>query len=129
MLRFQKQHSRWPSIVSLSLLAAALLPVACAASPKPQQPGNVIRFVRNPEAAPEFKLDGLDGKPLTLAGSRGKVVLLNFWATWCGPCQAEIPDLIALQQKYKDQLQIIGLELILILLLQSDQIRDFCLAG
>jgi len=69
----------------------------------------VIRFVRNPEAAPEFKLDGLDGKSLTLAASRGKVVLLNFWATWCGPCQAEIPDLIALQQKYKDQLQIIGL--------------------
>jgi cytochrome c biogenesis protein CcmG/thiol:disulfide interchange protein DsbE len=65
--------------------------------------------VRNPDAAPEFKLDGFDGKPLTLAGSRGKVVLLNFWATWCGPCRAEIPDLIALQQKYKDQLQIIGL--------------------
>jgi cytochrome c biogenesis protein CcmG/thiol:disulfide interchange protein DsbE len=66
-------------------------------------------LVRNPEAAPEFKLDGLDGKALTLTGSRGKVILLNFWATWCGPCQAEIPDLIALQQKYKDQLQIIGL--------------------
>jgi thiol-disulfide isomerase/thioredoxin len=104
-----KQRSRRPSTVGLSLLVAALLPVACTASPKPQQTGNVIRFVRNPEAAPEFKLDGLDGKSLTLAASRGKVVLLNFWATWCGPCQAEIPDLIALQQKYKDQLQIIGL--------------------
>jgi thiol-disulfide isomerase/thioredoxin len=75
----------------------------------PQDEGRVIRFVRNPDAAPEFKLDSLDGKPLTLAGSRGKVVLLNFWATWCGPCRAEIPDLIALQQKYRDQLQIIGL--------------------
>ena len=106
---FHKQRSRRPSAVGLSLLVAALLPVACTASPEPQQTGNVIRFVRNPEAAPEFKLDGLDGKSLTLAASRGKVVLLNFWATWCGPCQAEIPDLIALQQKYKDQLQIIGL--------------------
>jgi thiol-disulfide isomerase/thioredoxin len=106
---FQKQRSRGPSIAGLSLFLATLLPIACAASPKPQQPGNVIRFVRNPEAAPEFKLDGLDGKTLSLAASRGKVILLNFWATWCGPCQAEIPDLIALQQKYKDRLQIIGL--------------------
>jgi cytochrome c biogenesis protein CcmG/thiol:disulfide interchange protein DsbE len=65
--------------------------------------------VRNPDAAPDFALDGLDGKPLSLAGSRGKVILLNFWATWCGPCRAEIPDLIALQHKYEDQLQIIGL--------------------
>ena len=83
--------------------------VTCAASAGTPQGGNVIRFVRNPDAAPEFKLDALDGRPLSLATVRGKVVLLNFWATWCGPCRAEIPDLIALQQKYKDQLQIIGL--------------------
>jgi cytochrome c biogenesis protein CcmG/thiol:disulfide interchange protein DsbE len=106
---FQKQPPRLLPIVCFSLFVAGLVPIACAASPKTQQQGNVIRFVRNPETAPEFKLDGLDGKALTLAGLRGKVVLLNFWATWCGPCQAEIPDLIALQQKYKDQLQIIGL--------------------
>ena len=85
------------------------MPVACGASGRSPQEGNVIRFVRNPEAAPEFKLDGLDGRPLSLGAARGKVVLLNFWATWCGPCRAEIPDLIALQQKYRDQLQIIGL--------------------
>jgi thiol-disulfide isomerase/thioredoxin len=68
-----------------------------------------IRFVRNPDVAPDFKLAGLDGKPVTLAGSKGKVILLNFWATWCGPCRAEVPDLIELQNKYKDRLQIIGL--------------------
>jgi cytochrome c biogenesis protein CcmG/thiol:disulfide interchange protein DsbE len=83
--------------------------VAFPAFAKPPQGGNVIRFVRNPDAAPEFKLDGIDGRPLTLASGRGKVILLNFWATWCGPCRAEIPDLIALQQKYKNQLQIISL--------------------
>ncbi|HWY43876.1 MAG TPA: TlpA disulfide reductase family protein [Candidatus Sulfotelmatobacter sp.] len=68
-----------------------------------------IRFVRNPDAAPDFKLTTLDGKPVTLADSHGKVILLNFWATWCGPCRAEIPDLIELQNKYKDRLQILGL--------------------
>jgi thiol-disulfide isomerase/thioredoxin len=68
-----------------------------------------IRFVRNPDPAPEFKLPSLDGKPLTLTDSRGKVVLLNFWATWCGPCRAEIPDLVELQNRYPDRLQIIGL--------------------
>ncbi|HUE44368.1 MAG TPA: TlpA disulfide reductase family protein [Candidatus Sulfotelmatobacter sp.] len=70
----------------------------------------MIRFVRNPDQAPDFKLDDLDGKPLSLSASHGKVILLNFWATWCGPCRAEIPDLIELQKKYADKLQIIGLD-------------------
>jgi thiol-disulfide isomerase/thioredoxin len=68
-----------------------------------------IRFVRNPDLAPDFQLSALDGTPVTLAGSKGKVILLNFWATWCGPCRAEIPDLVELQNKYKERLQIIGL--------------------
>jgi thiol-disulfide isomerase/thioredoxin len=72
-----------------------------------QQP--TIRFVRNPDPAPEFKLAALDGKPVGLADFKGKVMLVNFWATWCGPCRAEIPDLVELQNKYKDRLQIIGL--------------------
>jgi thiol-disulfide isomerase/thioredoxin len=100
---------RVPLTFGLCLALAVLSLAACDASAQMPQGGNVIRFVRNPDAAPEFKLDALDGKPLSLAAARGKVVLLNFWATWCGPCRAEIPDLIALQQKYKDQLQIIGL--------------------
>ncbi len=78
-----------------------------AAAQQEDQPS--IRFVRNPDPAPDFQLAGLDGKPVTLAGSKGKVVLVNFWATWCGPCRAEIPDLVELQKKYKDRLQILGL--------------------
>src|SRR6059058_6415375 len=72
-----------------------------------QQP--TIRFVRNPDPAPAFKVDTLEGKPLSVGDYKGKVILLNFWATWCGPCRSEIPDLVELQNKYKDQLQIIGL--------------------
>ena len=69
----------------------------------------IIRFVRDPDPAPDFKLKDFGGKDLSLEASRGKVILLNFWATWCGPCRAEIPELIALQNRYKEHLQIIGL--------------------
>jgi thiol-disulfide isomerase/thioredoxin len=69
----------------------------------------VLRFVRNPDPAPVLHLTALDGKPVSIDEARGKVLLLNFWATWCGPCRAEIPDLNKLQAKYKDQLEIIGL--------------------
>jgi len=68
-----------------------------------------IRFVKNPDAAPGFQLNDLDGKPVSLAAARGKIVLLNFWATWCGPCRAEIPDLVDLQKRYRDKLEIIAL--------------------
>jgi thiol-disulfide isomerase/thioredoxin len=50
--------------------------------------------------APELRLDDLEGKPLSLTDFKGKVVFVNFWATWCGPCQDEIPSLIELQNKY-----------------------------
>jgi thiol-disulfide isomerase/thioredoxin len=83
--------------------------VGCGAQAKPRQGEAVIRFVRNPDPAPEFQVASLDGAQLSIASMRGKVVLLNFWATWCGPCRAEIPDLIELQQRYKGHLQIIGL--------------------
>jgi thiol-disulfide isomerase/thioredoxin len=54
-------------------------------------------------------LQDLHGRRLRLADYRGKVVLVNFWATWCQPCRAEIPDLIKKQREYRDQgLQIVG---------------------
>ena len=51
-------------------------------------------------AAPEITLRDLDGKDLSLAQYKGKVVLVNFWATWCDPCRVEIPWLIEMEQKY-----------------------------
>ena len=75
-----------------------------------QQQEVVIRFVRDPDPAPDLKAKDLDGKELSLDAYKGKVVLLNFWATWCGPCRAEIPSLIRMQEAYKERLQIIGMD-------------------
>lgn len=60
--------------------------------------------------APAFELKSIpDGKQVSLASLRGKAVLLNFWATWCGPCKIEMPWLVDLQKKYGPQgLQIVG---------------------
>src|SRR5262245_45090021 len=59
--------------------------------------------------APDFELDTLDGKKVKLSDYRGKAVLLNFWATWCGPCKIEMPWFVDLQKQYKDQgLEIVG---------------------
>jgi thiol-disulfide isomerase/thioredoxin len=96
------------SLLPLFALAGATV---FAGQPAPAQQVNppLIRFVNNPDPAPAFTLKGLDGKDVTLADAHGKVVFLNFWATWCGPCRAEIPDLVDLQSRYAGRLQVIGL--------------------
>src|SRR5262245_14219230 len=67
-----------------------------------------LRFFRDPKPLQPFNMRDLDGREISSSDWRGKVVLVNFWATWCPPCRAEIPDLVALQEKYRGQLQIIG---------------------
>jgi peroxiredoxin len=60
--------------------------------------------------APQLTLRDIDGRTVRLSDYRGKVVLINFWATWCPPCRAEMPDLVRLQREFgKEGLQIIGI--------------------
>src|SRR6202045_1739340 len=66
------------------------------------------RIIRS-TVAPDFSLESLEGKTMRLSDFRGKAVLLNFWATWCGPCKIEMPWFVELQQKYGSQgLQVVG---------------------
>jgi len=67
-----------------------------------------VRFIKNPKPIPDLTMTTLDGKTITSKDLAGKVVIVNFWATWCAPCRAEIPDLVKLQTQYKDHLVIIG---------------------
>jgi thiol-disulfide isomerase/thioredoxin len=68
-----------------------------------------LQFSDHPVAAPAMAVADLDGQPLSLQQIHGKVILVNFWATWCGPCREEIPTLVALQERYRDQLVVLGL--------------------
>src|SRR5215471_4843070 len=97
-------------VVSLGVLAsrghtqARLAEQAPAGGPAP------LTSVGEHPPAPDFTLTTLSGTSLSLADLRGKVVLLNFWATWCVPCRKEMPAIEALYQRYKDQ----GLEVLAI---------------
>lgn len=60
--------------------------------------------------APALSLKDIQGRKISLSKYKGKVVLLNFWATWCPPCRAEMPDLVKMQRQYRKQgLQVIGI--------------------
>ena len=85
--------------VAIILVAVLVRPAAGSAQ---------VRLFEDPVAAADVSVTAIDGKSIRLSELRGKVVLVNYWATWCPPCRAEVPDLIKLQAKYKDRLVIIG---------------------
>ena len=83
----QKRRSRGP-IAAISMLIAMALPTVSASS--------------NGDAPVDLSLKNINGKRVRLREYRGKVVVLNFWATWCGPCREEMPMLVAAEKEYRD---------------------------
>lgn len=63
------------------------------------------------DKAPDFSLKSVDGKIVKLSDFKGKVIILDFWATWCPPCRKGIPDLISIQNEYKNDVVVIGVSL------------------
>jgi len=117
----------------ISLIAASIVVYSCSQSDNTSETPSAQKVTSNkPEAssqtvktqtpetaknttypiAPNFELEGSDGKTVRLSDFKGKVVILDFWATWCGPCRAEIPSYVDLYKKYNDKgLEIIGVSL------------------
>jgi cytochrome c biogenesis protein CcmG/thiol:disulfide interchange protein DsbE len=81
-------------------LASAVLAVYLV-SPTRRPVG--AKAVTGRKAAPDFTLEHATGQPVRLADYKGKVVLLNFWATWCGPCKVEIPWFMEFEKSYRDR--------------------------
>ena len=91
------------ALAGLAVLAASAVGIYGAmgersAFPVPSPPTGV-GWANDPQPVPDIRFQGADGKPYTLSNFRGKVVLLNVWATWCAPCRKEMPALDQLQQK------------------------------
>jgi thiol-disulfide isomerase/thioredoxin len=95
------------ALVVVALVAAAMLYFGFHMARR-SGPTHPLGLAQN-TPAPDFTLESLDGKSMRLSDFRGKAVLLNFWATWCGPCKIEMPWFVELQKEYgPDGFQIVG---------------------
>ncbi len=107
----------------LAALAVALgAGLATAETVQERLMSQAVEVARKPLDPVEFELKDLDGVTRTLGSYRGKVVFLNFWATWCGPCRSEMPSM----QRVHEQLRGEGLQIVAVNLQESnDQVRRF----
>ncbi|MBI1899379.1 MAG: TlpA family protein disulfide reductase [Acidobacteria bacterium] len=98
-----------PALLVAGIIVAAL---AACSSVSEERVRAAVKGEKERKPAPEFALKDADGRAASLRDYRGKVVLLNFWATWCGPCKIEIPWFAEFEQKYKDRgFAVIGISL------------------
>jgi peroxiredoxin len=94
--------SRPFSAFAAALLAACCL-AGCSSEPRSVKAADPVKAGKDRKPAPEFSLKDADGKTVHLEDYKGKVVLLDFFATWCGPCKIEIPWFMEFERKFKDK--------------------------
>ncbi len=105
-------NGRWKGWGASALVLAMGLLVTSCGKEAAQNLGEEWTAVTDRPLAPDFTLKDMDGKSVQLVDSRGRVVIVDFWATWCPPCQAEIPHFIELYDDYANQgLEILGISL------------------
>ena len=120
-------------ILAVTIIIGVLAIQGCTPSaqdvtrqPGPPPPSELPPVPEVGRHAPDFTLTDLKGNSVTLSDFRGKVVFLNFWATWCPPCRAEMPEIEAIYQDYKDKdVVVIGIDL----LEAEDEVRQFVQEG
>ena len=98
---------RWTAVMLMALLFGGLW-IWLSAIPDTATTGGLVPSPREGFPAPDFTLDTLEGSQMTLTDFRGKVVMVNLWASWCPPCRAEMPAIEQIYQKNKAQ----GLEVL-----------------
>jgi len=101
------------SLVVCVLLAGCGGDTDSPPTPSPASPGaqTSTSYEEDPQPVPDTSLTTLDEGSVDLAASKGQVLLVNFWATWCAPCRKEIPDLIELHEEFGDDLVVVGVSL------------------
>ncbi len=110
---------RWSLVVSGAAIIGALW-IWVSAVPAEATTGGLIPSPREGFLAPDFTLESLSGDQISLSDMRGKVVVLNLWASWCPPCRAEMP---ALQRVYQEN-QERGLEVLAVNMTAQDSLAD-----
>ncbi len=91
---------RDPAVLIIVAMVVALMLVFSFKIARRSLPGGTSGTAQTNGIAPDFTLQSIDGKTVRLSDFRGKAVVLNFWATWCGPCKIEMPWFVDLQKQY-----------------------------